>query len=562
MAKKKRFFQYVGKTHLIHISSKILAVFILLLLLSNFSTNFINMQLHRNHVITLTNQILVNELKEIYTVAENQFEIFRYTQDRDSSLDAICTTASKEFKNAHSTCIGIEPGGNLVFITSSDPDFTVFKDSDALHTMNMNRAEGILEGSIRFSNEKGEFLGVYKYSENWKCYLIRAELNQDMNESSRHVFMIVSQIIVVMVLVFMLAGLKMFSNILKYINRITESLYKMQVSQKLELIDLKGAPNDDITYLGISFNSLSSTINNLLSIFQKFVTQDVVKRAYQEHNIRLEGKQNDLTILFSDIRGFTYMTETLGNDIINLLNIHYNQVIHGIHENKGIIGSIIGDAVLAIYGTLDSDVNKSVLSVQSAWEITRVTAMLREKMKARRIEIESERKLSESEEHVFKAILIDVGVGIDGGKVFYGNIGSSERMTNTVIGDNVNSASRLEGLTRIYKLPVVISEYVKDEVEKNSSEYIFFEIDTVQVKGKTLGKKIFIPFEKASTDEKTLESFRIFEKGLEDYYAGRWPEAEKYFRQSGNAVSGVFLERISGKNAPADWSGIWTMTTK
>ena len=79
----------------------------------------------------------------------------------------------------------------------------------------------------------------------------------------------------------------------------------------------------------------------------------------------------------------------------------------------------------------------------------------------RRAEIEQTRNLTEAEERVFKAVLLDVGVGIDGGTVFYGNIGSDEHMTNTVIGDNVNSASRLEGLTRVYHLPVIVSDFIR-----------------------------------------------------------------------------------------------------
>ena len=141
---------------------------------------------------------------------------------------------------------------------------------------------------------------------------------------------------------------------------------------------------------------------------------------------------------------------------------------------------------------------------------------LREKLVARRKAIEEERPITESEERVFKAVLLDVGVGIDGGKVFYGNIGSFEHMTNTVIGDNVNSASRLEGLTRVYKLPVIVSEYVKKEAEESTHVYRFFEIDTVQVKGKTEGKKIFFPIDTTTANEEIIRKYEIFELGLKE----------------------------------------------
>ena len=560
--KRNRFFQYVGDTPIIPISSKILLVFITLLLLSNFFTNFVNLQLNQRQIINLTNQNLVNQLKEIYTTATNQYEIYKYSQDKDESINSIIDTAKKGFSQKNSMVMGVEVGGRLLLSASASENEEFFWDSDALYEMNEKRLKGVTEGSIYFNTKRGEFLGVYKYHEDWRCYLLRAELVSDMNSSTVKIFALISGIICIITVIFLWIGLVLFNKILSNVKRITEGLYRMQASQSMELIDLSGASNDDITYLGASFNSLSATINNLLGIFQKFVSKDVVNKAYSDHIIRLEGTQRELTMLFSDIKGFTYMTETLGNDIINLLNIHYDKVIHNIHQNDGVIGSIIGDAVLAMYGTFNFQDNKSVQAVRSAWSITRVTAELREKLIFRRKEIEETRPLTESEEKVFKAVLLDVGVGIDGGNVFYGNIGSSEHMTNTVIGDNVNSASRLEGLTRVYKIPVIVSEYVKNEVESATSAYKFIEIDTVQVKGKTEGKKIFFPIDVSSADEEIIRKYEIFQLGLQAYYDGDWKQARALFKTCELDVGKVFLERISIRQSPADWSGIWTMTTK
>jgi hypothetical protein len=135
-------------------------------------------------------------------------------------------------------------------------------------------------------------------------------------------------------------------------------------------------------------------------------------------------------------------------------------------------------------------------------------------------------------------------------------------MTNTVIGDNVNSASRLEGLTRVYKIPVIVSEYVKNDVEAVSLAYKFIEIDTVQVKGKTEGKKIYFPIEVETAEEGIISRYETFEKGLYAYYEGDWKLARQLFKSCELDVGKVFLERISIRQAPADWSGIWTMTTK
>ena len=562
--KKNLFFQKVGKTSVIPISFKILGVFLCLLLFSNFITNYINMLLNRKYQFSVTNQLLVKELKEIYTNASNQYEIFKFSSDREESVSSILSSAKKGFTHAHSTLLGVSPEGSIVFGVGADGyEYTSFPDGEALKNIVDDKENGITEGSVYFTTGYGRNIAVYKYHDDWQCFLIRSELLSDMNADSNHVFMIICIITVVLILVFLVLGFYMFREILRYLKQMIQSLYEMQQKQELALLDLSGAPNDDITYLGASFNSLSSSINNLMSIFRRFTTRDVVEHAYKDHHVGLEGAQRELTILFSDIKGFTYMTETLGNDIINLLNIHYSRTINKVHDQNGIIGSIIGDAVLAIYGALQGDDhNKSLEAVRSAWAITKETKLLRDAMIARRVEIEKERSLTEAEERVYKAVLIDVGVGIDGGTVFYGNIGSMERMTTTVIGDNVNAASRLEGLTRIYHLPVIVSEFVKNDISQFTSQYRFYEIDTVQVKGKTEGKKIYFPYDTLEPDEKLEKQFESFEAGLKEYYAGNWAEAKKFMQTSELEVAGIFLERMSSRNVPENWSGIWTMTTK
>ncbi|MDY3721978.1 MAG: adenylate/guanylate cyclase domain-containing protein [Treponema sp.] len=570
MSGKIKFFSRVGKTRIIPIGLKMLLIFICLILLSNFITNFISLQLTQRQIINLNNTIMVSQLKELYTTSSNQYQIYSYSGNREESIDAMCKVARTGFDNANSLALGVTNDGEIEFLTDAN-ELAVFPsfDSNALMLLNQNKEKGIEEGSISFSSPYGDYFGVYKYQDDWGYYIIRAELRSDLEKSNYRIYGIISALIIIFTLLFVAAGYITINREFRSLRSFTDDLIEMQKKKKLDLIDISKAPNDDVTYLAASFNSLSMQVSNLLDTFQKFVSKDIVAKAYAGRDVGLEGKQRDLAMLFSDVKSFTYRTETLGNDIIEVLNVHYNRVIHNVHENSGIVGSIIGDAILAIYGTLDSKRSKAYNAVISAWNITRATAELRQKMQGRREEIEKQRKLTESEESVFQAVMVDVGVGVDGGKVFYGTIGRNDfddprqsHMTNTVIGDTVNSASRLEGLTRIYHIPVIVSESIKDEVTAETARYKFIEIDTVQVKGKTKGKKIYFPFDTNEMDEALLEKYQKFEEGLKAYYDGDWKAARKIFKGLELDVTQVFLERMGIKSAPADWSGIWTMTTK
>ncbi|MFA5519752.1 MAG: adenylate/guanylate cyclase domain-containing protein, partial [Spirochaetota bacterium] len=353
--------------------------------------------------------------------------------------------------------------------------------------------------------------------------------------------------------------------ILRYIDIITNSIMTMIDNQNLTLIDLEGATNDDITYMGTAFNSLSNTVGNLVNIFQKFANQDLVAKAYREREVKLEGSKKELTILFTDIKSFTFITEVLGNDIIKLLNLHYDRAIREITKYDGVIGSIIGDALLAVFGAFDDrEENKSMQAIRSAYRIQEVAELLRSRMEAIKSDIESEQgKLSKDELRVYKAVLLEIGVGIDGGNVFYGTLGSYVRMTNTVIGDNVNAASRLEGLTRVYKTPVICSEYVKNDIESNVPDHgiYFLELDQVTVKGKTVTQRIFWPIIDLDKNKNLKKDITAYELGLELYYQGKWADARKRFLKCSLKAADVFKERTKGK-CPSNWEGVWEMTNK
>ena len=554
----------VAGTRVVPIVTKIVTLFTVFLIVSNLASNYINITMSRGELTNLANRLLVKDLAELYGFASNEYEIFKFNGNEAEARKAMGDSAAGNLTGKHSAAFGITEDGSFIFWASKDAAPASFGDQTALAAMRASRLGKSAEGKLSFRLGNSSYFGVYKFSEKWNAFLVRAEETTEFEAGTWSIFFRVAIAILIMTILCIIVGALLVKHILRYVNQITKSLMSMQNDSQLKLIDLSDAPNDEVTYLGTSFNALSSTIDNLMSIFRRFVTKDIAQRAYKEKEIRLEGTTKELTILFSDIKGFTFMTETLGHDIIDVLNLHYQRAIGSIHEENGIVGSIIGDALLAVFGTMsEGPGNKSLDSLRAAYSIQSVAAELRSSITAEREKILARRgKLTEEEERVYRAVLVEVGVGIDGGEVFYGNIGSYERMANTVIGDNVNSASRLEGLTRIYRLPVICSEYVKSEVESSSQDFRFVEIDTVQVKGKTEGKRIYWPARVKRIDAALDREITAFSKGLAAYYAGDWKAAGEEWKPVTLPAVEVFRDRIAGGETPRNWNGIWAMTTK
>ena len=576
----------INNVRVVPVATKIIITFTIIILVSNFTSNYINVMSNRVELVNLMRTVLEKDMKDMYLFANTQQEIYKINGDRTGSLEKIEEEGSSELEKDKSVILGVQPEGKILFQASKIKRYETFADTVLLNDLKEKLADFKNEKqkaeesgqstiistpsgfiSLQFNDE--EYFAAYKYNEKWDVFLIRGEEVNQFYENSRNIFKNISIIILLITIASSVIGIYLLRSILRLIGVITSNIMKMVQSQNLDLIDMKGATNDDVSYLGYAFNTLSSTINNLVTIFRKFANRDVVIKAYRDKEVKLEGVQKELTIVFSDIKSFTFITETLGTDIIKLLNLHYDNAIRSIVEHDGVIGAIIGDALLAVYGAMEefeggTQHNKSLQAIKSSYKIQELAKALRDSMAEKREQlIKKKKKLTRTEEKVYKAVLIEVGVGIDGGEVFYGTIGSYVRMTNTVIGDNVNAASRLEGLTRIYHLPVICSEYVKNDIEKNVDgvPIIFMEIDTVQVKGKTVGKKIFWPIQEEHYTPKVKKEVALFEEGLQHYYAGKWQKALPLFKSCKLAVAKEFVMRTSGKS-PKDWNGIWEMKTK
>jgi len=555
----------INNTRIFPVTIKIVITFTLFMLISNFTTNYINLVYNRSQHFKLLNELLTKDLKNIYQYCNNQYEIYKFDSNLEGSIESIEKRGKHSLKSEKGVIIGVQPNGNVLFQSSKISKNELFPDTFSLEKWTADLAKNVDEGQADFTFNDETYFGMYKYNEKWDAFVVRAEELSEFRGPSRKIFLVVGIIICAITLLAAFVGNRSLRFILRYINTMSTAIRNMIKNQQLGIIPLDGASNDDITYLGTAFNSLSNTVGNLVSIFQKFASKDVVQKAYQDLEVKLEGEKRELAILFSDIKSFTFITETLGTDIIKLLNMHYDRAIREVVKHDGVIGSIIGDAILAVFGTLeDATGNKSYNAVIAGYELHKVTRILRGRMKDIKDKMQGQKGgLTKAEARVYKAVLLEIGVGIDGGEVFYGTLGSYVQMTSTVIGDNVNAASRLEGLTRVYKTPVICSEYIKKDIEDNVEDHgiSFLEIDTVMVKGKTKGVKIYWPILEDSVDDRMIKQIAYYEAGLKLFYSGDWKLAHENFKNCKLPPAEELRSRTKEK-APKDWKGIWEMTTK
>ena len=284
------------------------------------------------------------------------------------------------------------------------------------------------------------------------------------------------------------------------------------------------------------------------NMFEKYVPQDLIDSLFANPESMLVGNNRHLSILFSDIRSFTTISEKMApDDLVNSLNRYFEIMVDLIMDKNGIVDKYIGDAIMAFFGAPVAYENDTYNSVLAALDMVDGIARFNK----------TQIELGKPE---FKT-----GIGVNYGEVTVGNIGTDKKMDYTVIGDAVNLASRLEGLTKEYGQDLIISETLYDEVkEKVSCRFL----DTVAVKGKTKGVKIYSAVKKLNDKEKRAWDFHA--SGMDDFINRRFKDGIACFDQvqkfiPGDKVSKMISERCYDylKNPPPEnWDGVKVMKTK
>ena len=287
--------------------------------------------------------------------------------------------------------------------------------------------------------------------------------------------------------------------------------------------------------------------------FSRFVPEQIidslVKQADDTDQKVGVGETRSVAILFSDIRSFTNISEKNRADVlVAFLNRYFSTMVEIIKKHGGTIDKFIGDAIMAEFGTPVSYEDNCRRAVMAAYEMRDALPTV------------------EMGDLVMPdGMVFNIGIGIHYGEVIVGSIGSKDKTDYSVIGDNVNLASRLEGLTKTYGSQILVSESVRADAGEDS--FCFRHLDDVRVKGKKNAVPIYAV--DRSPDEFPAEYKNAYIKGMELYKQGIWNLAKDYFVKALQAVANdkaakLMLERCEEfiKNPPENWDGAIAFMTK
>ena len=304
-----------------------------------------------------------------------------------------------------------------------------------------------------------------------------------------------------------------------------------------------------IYFIGSGYFSEAKQRKQVKAIFDQYVPPAHIERLLvSPKSLNLEGEKKQLSVMFSDIRSFTTISESMtAHDLKRWLNRFFSPITKVIFDHDGTIDKYVGDMVMAFWGAPLDDRQHANKSIRASFAMLAALDKLNGEFKAQNLP------------------LAHIGIGINTGEMNVGDMGSSYRRAYTVIGDAVNLGSRLEGLTKFYGLTLLVSEFTKEQ----ANEFTFLLIDKVKVKGKLKPVTIYSPLPPhVSSTEQSYDD--RYAKAITAYFATDFELALQLFESMREAfrypiLAKLYIERCQHfihNPPPEDWDGSYTHTSK
>ena len=298
------------------------------------------------------------------------------------------------------------------------------------------------------------------------------------------------------------------------------------------------------------FFAATRSKRQITKLFGQYVPPELAAEMSQNPaNYSMEGQSRDMTVLFSDIRGFTNFSEKLPPvELAEVLNAYLSTMTRIVQQQRGTIDKYIGDAIMAFWNAPVDLSDHATRAVQTALDMQAALPQLNREFAARGWPE------------------VKIGIGVNSGRMSVGNMGSEFRMSYTVMGDAVNLGSRLEGITKQYAVGILATQPTVDA----DPAHAFMKVDVVRVKGKETPVAIYEPLgPKDGLAEGIRRDAADFEAAFAAYQKQDWDTAEAALRtlnaRSPRALYEIYLERIAHfrtEPPPADWDGVFVYTTK
>jgi len=550
------------------IRAKIVLIVLPLIIAPLLVTGYVSSLSARNGITRVATSLLRFKQEELLSYASSQWSLLVSNnlvgneEFVEASKDAVQSFARNMVRSSTEVILAVDAGGKVV-MTTGEMELAA-DETENLQALLAEKAFGWQQLTLGGSERVAQVAPFEAFD--W--FILVTEQREAFYQTINQMYLqtgiilsVSSALAVVLLLVFSYLLTQPLKNV---VGAMREIISTSDLSKRVEVLY-----KDETGELGHTFNLMTSELdkfNDLVkgyalqavvaqhkeqkirTMFQKYVPKAVIDQFFASPEEMLKGEDRILALLFSDIRGFTTISEQLRPDeVVESLNAYFELMVDIIMRNHGVMDKYMGDAIMAIYGAPERTRYEASEAVQSAFE------MLEELQDFNKWQSEKGRP-------GFR-----IGIGINYGVVTVGNIGSEKKMDYTVIGDMVNIGSRLEGLTKVYDQPLIISESVAKKIQE---QFPCRLIDRVIVKGKTAGIGIYTSRKELSPEDQ--HAWQLHEEAARLFYERSFEDAARLFQKvqellPGDRSSAMYLERsrsnIASPPAP-DWTGAISMTAK